>query len=145
MKIVKSPYHMAMDLFNPNAVNSLLNEAFQSFDNNVSIKDFNPKYEWVKGEKEYQLTVDLPGIAKDNVDISVENNNLTISGERESKKEEKKGEVLSSSISYGKFNLKFKLPIEADSGKVEAKFMDGLLEVNIPISPKAQKQIVKIK
>jgi len=134
-----------MDLFNPNAVNSLLNEAFQTFDNNVNLKDFTPHFEWSKGEKEYALTVDLPGISKEKVDISVENNDLSISGERSSKADESRGEVLSSSISYGKFNLKFNLPQEADASLVEAKFLDGLLDIRIPISPRAQRQIVKIK
>ena len=144
MKIVKSPYHLAMDLFNPNAVDHLLNEAFQTFDHSHSKKAYNPKYEWVKAEKEYQLTIELPGVPKEKVSLSVEHNTLSISGERRRSKEDKNREVWSTSIRYGSFDLKFTLPLEADAEQVKATFAEGLLEVRIPMSPKAQKQKVTI-
>lgn len=144
MKIIQSPFHMAMDIFNPKAVDQLLNEAFDSFDRSHSKKAYNPLYEWVKAEKEYQLTIELPGVLKEEVSLSVEHNNLSISGERRGRKEEKNREVLSTSIGYGKFDLKFTLPLEADADQIKATFAEGLLEVKIPITPKAQKQIVAI-
>ena len=136
---------MAMDLFNPNAVDHLLNEAFQTFDHSHSKKAYNPKYEWVKAEKEYQLTIELPGVSKEDVSLSVEQSTLSISGERRRSKEDKNREVLSTSVRYGSFDLKFTLPLEADTEKVKAAFTEGLLELRIPISPKAQKQRIAIK
>ena len=89
-----------------------------------------------------QLTIELPGVPKEKVSLSVEHNTLSISGERRRSKEDKNREVWSTSIRYGSFDLKFTLPLEADAEQVKATFAEGLLEVRIPMSPKAQKQKV---
>ena len=145
MKNVKSPYHLAMDILNPATVNSLLNDAFQTFDNQITNKYFTPRYQWSKTALAYELQLDLPGMTKENVNVSIENQELAVSGERKKLELVEGQELLSTSIPYGHFHLKFTMPLKADTSAAKASFENGVLQLHIPISEKAQKQIIEIK
>lgn len=90
------------------------------------------------------VKAELPGVNKDDLDVNVEENTITISGEK--KKEEKKEEKDYYRIerSYGSFKRSFSLPAEVESAKAKARFKDGVLEVTIPKSEKAKKKQIKV-
>ena len=83
-------------------------------------------------EKAYYVEVDLPGVKKEDINVEVKDNVLTISGERKFKKEEKdKGYIRTESF-FGRFERRFTLPSDADAEKIEAKVEDGVLHLTIP-------------
>jgi HSP20 family protein len=98
-------------------------------------------------EKDGALHVraDLPGLTQEDVSIEVGNDGLTISGEKKEEKEVKEDKYYRSERSYGKFVRRIPLPKTADVEKAEAKFKDGVLEIDLPLTsaPAAKKIEVK--
>ena len=128
----------------------LFNDFFDSYADrgfNVGLMDFNPSVNTREGESAYHVEVDLPGIEKENVDVKVEDNILTISGKREFKNEIKKEDYYKMESSYGSFSRSFTLPQEVDAENIRAASNDGVLEVIVPklkgVESKAKKIEIK--
>lgn len=87
----------------------------------------------VENDKEYQLTLELPGIEKEDIKISYENNYLTISAEKKSKidKSDEKQNYVHKEIYYGSMQRRFYLD-DVDSDKIKANYKNGILEVKLP-------------
>ncbi|BCD62957.1 HSP20 family protein [Nitratiruptor sp. YY08-26] len=83
-------------------------------------------------EKAYYVEVDLPGVKKEDINLEVKDNVLTISGERKFKKEEEDKGYKRVESFFGKFERSFTLPADADAEKIEAKAEDGVLHITIP-------------
>jgi len=93
--------------------------------------DWAPNANVSETEREYRVTAELPGVAKEDVHVSLEEGALTIRGER-TRREEDKGEKMHRVESfYGSFLRRFAMPEDADEGKIDAKFEDGMLTVTI--------------
>lgn len=84
--------------------------------------DFSPTCNVRENNKEYILQFDIPGIKKDDVKIEIENNRLSVSGERKAKKEEKDEKYFLSESYYGTFIRSFTLPTAVNEGKVDAHY-----------------------
>ena len=80
------------------------------------------------------LKFDLPGMKREDVSIEVEGRTLTVSGERREEKEDKHEGYYSRERSIGRFSRSFMLPENVEESKIEAKFKDGVLIVNVPRS-----------
>jgi HSP20 family protein len=109
-----------------------------------------PAVDVVEKAESYGLSVELPGYGKDDVEIKVDNNVLTISAveeKTEEKKEDKNEEVsyVLRERSSRSFTRTFVLPKEADRDNIEASFEDGLLVLEIPKVPKAVPKKIDIK
>jgi len=90
----------------------------------------------------FLILCELPGMKKEDIEITVENNTLTVSGERKMEQERKEGETFRSERYFGKFQRSVTLPISVDSSHVKATYKDGVLQVELPKSEEAkQKQI----
>ncbi len=102
---------------------------------------FVPELNVYETDKEFEITVALPGMRKENIDISFENNTITISGERELKEEENtKYHRIESR--FGKFERSLPLPNVIDAEKISATYENGVLTVNVPkLKEKAGKKI----
>ncbi|NPA59664.1 MAG: Hsp20/alpha crystallin family protein [Epsilonproteobacteria bacterium] len=133
---------MIVTRYNPNAqmrefrrgfdmLNSMLDN-FSPTTEVASTADFSPAINTREDDKVYYVEVDLPGMKKDNIEISVEENRLVISGERKLKEEVKKENYYKIESSLGKFSRSFTLPEDADIENIEAKVEDGILEVKVP-------------
>lgn len=86
---------------------------------------------------DYRLSIEIPGALKDDVKIWLEDNILTVSGEK--KEVEKEGlKKIHSERVFGKFERSFRLPNDVDGNKVRAEFVNGILEVSIPKSEKSK-------
>ena len=90
------------------------------------------------------ITAELPGVEEKDIDISVDDQMLTISGEKKSEVEEKEGESYRSERSYGKFSRSLSLPFSIDPGKVEARFDKGVLKLTITKPAEAAAKVKKI-
>jgi len=94
--------------------------------------DFTPSINTREGEHAYHIELDLPGIKKEDVSVSVEENVLVVSGERKVKDEIKKENYYKVESSFGEFSRSFSLPEEADIENIHAESIDGVLEVTVP-------------
>jgi len=106
-----------------------------------------PAMDLVETPKEFTLAAELPGLDEKNVDISIEDGVMTISGEKSEEKKEEDKKVYLYERTYGSFQRSFSLPSGVDGSKVTAEFSKGLLKVHIPkngdVAPKAHKVEVK--
>jgi HSP20 family protein len=90
------------------------------------------------------LKAELPGVDPKDVDIRIENNVLTISGERKFDSEVKKENYHRVERAYGTFTRSFTLPTMVDSGAVKAEFKDGVLRVTLPKREEAKPKQIQI-
>ena len=83
-------------------------------------------------DKAYHVKADLPGVAKENIRVEIEGNQVSLSAEVKREKEEKKGTVVHSERYVGEQFRSFTLDHDIDRDKAEAKFADGVLELTLP-------------
>jgi HSP20 family protein len=90
------------------------------------------------------MKAELPGVSRDNIDIQVQDNTLTLKGERKFEHEVKEENYLRVERSYGAFQRTFNLPTGVQQGKIRAVFKDGVLEVTMPKAEEPKPTQVKI-
>jgi HSP20 family protein len=103
-----------------------------------------PSMEMHEADGKLMISAELPGVDEKDVEISVKDDVLTISGEKKSEKEFKEGEGYRSERSYGSFSRSVSLPFSIDPNAVEARFDKGVLKLTIPKPPEALQQVKKI-
>jgi len=91
------------------------------------------------------LRAELPGMKKEDIDISLHGDVLTLSGERKEEKEYEKAETYRSERLLGKFQRTFTLPMAVDASKVQASYKDGILTVHLPKSEEAKPKQIGVK
>jgi len=92
----------------------------------------SPNVEVSDAGDEIQVTVELPGMSEQDIDLTLDRNMLTIKGEKKQEHEETKKDCYFSECSYGQFQRSIPLPDDVDEGKVKAKFKKGVLKVSLP-------------
>ena len=103
------------------------------------------KIDVTKAEDTYTVKADIPGVKKDDIQVSVDGNEVTISGEIKKESEEKKGEeVVRSERYYGKVSRSFTLPHDVDEAKVVAKYADGVLKFSLPMKSKSASRKITV-
>ena len=91
------------------------------------------KMDLKEDDNAYTVHADIPGVKKEDIHVSIEGNQVSISAESKTEKEEKKGEkVLRSERYYGKVARSFTLAHDVDETKAQAKYSDGVLELTLP-------------
>jgi len=103
-----------------------------------------PAVDVVESDKAYEITAELPGMDEKNIEVKVANDVLTIKGERQEEKEEKKKDYYLRERSFGSFERSFGLPEGVDADKIEASFKKGVLTLTLPKKLEAQKSAKKI-
>src|SRR6516164_201248 len=103
-----------------------------------------PAVDVAETEKGYEITAELPGMDESNIDVKVADGVLTIKGEKQEEKEEKKKDYYISERRYGAFERSFRLPEGIDTDKIDASFKNGVLKVVLLKTPEAQKAQKKI-
>ncbi len=105
-----------------------------------SAYSFVPKVDILETDKAYEIHVSIPGVNKDDFKIDLNDNHLTISGERKFTKEKKENNFYVVETQYGNFNRSFALPENVDASKINAAYNNGILEITVP---KDEKKILK--
>jgi len=104
-----------------------------------------PETDVVETEKEIRVSTEMPGLRPEDIEVDVENNVLTLRGEkREERKEDEPGKYHLSERRYGVFTRSFVLPRDVDSEQIQASFEHGVLTVRIPKSEKAQRRRIQV-
>jgi HSP20 family protein len=104
-----------------------------------------PETDVVETEKEIRVVTEMPGLRPDDVEVDVENNVLTIRGEkREERTEGEGGKYHLAERRYGTFARSFVLPRDVDAERIEAAFDQGVLTVRIPKSERAQRRRIQV-
>ncbi len=120
-------------------MNTLLN-AMEPAQEEGAMSDFVPAVNTRESDDAYYIELDLPGIRKEDIEITTEDNVLTISGERKRQEEVNEEDYYRIESVYGKFTRSFTLPDKVDAEKIKAHSKDGVLEVVIPkLEEKVQK------
>ncbi|EQB40578.1 hypothetical protein M947_01885 [Sulfurimonas hongkongensis] len=127
-----------------NSFNSFLDN-FMGGMATISKADFEPLVNTREGEHAYHVELDLPGMKKEDINVDVKDNVVTISGERKTKEEVEKEDYYKIESSYGKFERSFTLPENVDIENIRAESQDGVLEVIIPKFQKVEKKSKKIE
>ncbi len=137
-----NPYREARRGFE--MINAILN-SIESAEEDVPMSDFVPAVNTREDDKAYVIEIDLPGIKKEDIEITTEDNVLTISGERKYTDEVKEEDYYKIESAYGKFSRSFTLPEKVDADKITAESKNGVLEVVIPKVQEKDKQPKKIE
>lgn len=93
---------------------------------------FSPKIDISEGEKNINVVAEIPGVSKEDIKIVLQDNILTIEGEKKKEEINKEDNFYRSERTYGSFKRCFTLPAEVDSDKVDAKFENGILKITMP-------------
>ena len=106
---------------------------------------WSPPLEMYEKEDKFIVRAELPGIKKDEIDISMTGDTLTIKGERKATKEVKEEEYHRCEVCYGSFLRSVTMPGAVDVDKIEATYEDGILEIQVPKAKEAKPSKVQIK
>jgi HSP20 family protein len=129
MSLIKwSPYRNLISL--PDEIDRFFNGF--GLDLNVSDSVWSPDVDISETENQYEVNAEIPGLKKEDIKLSVEDNVLTLSGERKVEKETDKKNYHRVERAYGKFERSFRLPKEVDAENIKANYKNGVLTVQLP-------------
>ena len=104
-----------------------------------------PASEASGSENAYRISVELPGVAQEDIDLSVHDRLVLLKGEKQTEREEKGETWFFSERQYGSFSRSFRLPPDADAGAVDANLKDGVLTITIPKVAPAKSEDTKVQ
>ena len=99
---------------------------------------FNPSVDVTESDQEIKVSAELPGLAEQDIEVSLSNDVLTLRGEKKVEKEDKGENYYRMERSYGSFHRSISLPTEVKADQVEATFKNGVLTVTLPKAATAQ-------
>ena len=140
MSIVR--YNSALNDFVPTTFSNLIDRFFNETVSRSggSSYSFVPRVDIVETEKAFELHLAVPGLNKEDFKIDLNDNYLTISGERKFTKEQNEKHFRSIETQYGTFSRSFSLPEHVNANAISAKYNNGILEV---VVPKDEKKTLK--
>lgn len=105
-----------------------------------------PEADVMESQEEIRVTLELPGVPAENVEVNLEDNVLTISGEKteEHRQEGKEQRWHLSERRYGRFTRSFVLPREVETDRIEANFHNGVLTVRVPKSERVKPRRIEV-
>jgi HSP20 family protein len=127
-------------------INRLFEDFFgETFESGIE-RAWGPAVDITEDDKNIYLKADLPGMNQKDIKVSVDNDVLTISGERKSERQEKKeGKFYRLERVYGQFCRSFTLPDNVDPTKITAEYKDGVLTLTIPKTEEKKSKTIEIE
>jgi|TARA_Y100000389_G_C17462892_1_gene523154 HSP20 family protein len=135
MSLIKwKPFNNEIDGFD-----SIVDQLFSdlSIDPRFSSMNVNTISQYNENDKEYFLTMDIPGMSKDDLEIAFEHNRLKVSGQRKSDKY--------NSYEYGKMERMFSIPSNVETDKISAKIENGVLNIILPKTKTSMGRKITVK
>lgn len=124
---------------------SLFNDFFRPWDEwfeggGLTSRVLNvPAVNITENKDEFMVSLAIPGMKKEDFNIDIEGNMLTISSEKEESKEEKEEKYTRKEFNYSSFSRSFSLPDEVNMEKIDARYVDGVLKLSLPKKEEAKK------
>ena len=109
-----------------------------------ALERITPAVDMYDEGKELVMKADMPGVKKEDLQIDLAENILTISGEKKMEETVEKGGLYSCERSYGRFSRSFELPSDVDTEKITANLKEGVLEIRLAKTEKAEKETKNI-
>jgi HSP20 family protein len=127
-------------------MNRLFRESFNDAgqDESLTTSRFAPAVDVYEDEHQVTLKIEVPGIDEKDIDVRVENNTLTVQGERKIEREEKEENYRRVERQYGTFTRTFTLPQTVDTDKVSATYDKGVLKISLPKKAEAKPKQIKV-
>jgi HSP20 family protein len=126
-------------------INRLFNEAFDRSSDGGSLTPWSPSVDIYETEQNLVVKADLPDIKPEELDIRVENNILTIRGERQFEKKVNESNYLRVERAYGSFSRSFALSNTVNSEAIQADYKNGVLTLTIPKREEAKPKQIKVR
>lgn len=108
-------------------------------------EEWVPSMNLAEKEGKYLLTAELPGMKKEDINVMIDGRVLTVSGKKETHKEEEGADYYMRETSSGSFSRSMRLPTEVEEEKIEAKFEDGVLSLTLPHKDQPKTKKISIK
>src|SRR6185295_11688172 len=127
-------------------VNRILRESFnpQSPEDALTTSNFAPPVDVYEDEHHIALKIEVPGIDEEDINVSIENNTLTVRGERRFEKDEKEENFHRVERMYGSFTRSFTLPNTVDLEQVIANYEKGVLKIRLAKKAEAKPKLIKV-
>jgi HSP20 family protein len=127
-----------------------INRMFDSFfrgtlSDTDELTAWSPSVDIAERENDCVVKVELPGVSKDDVRITLQDNTLTIRGEKKQEKESKESNYHRVERSYGSFQRTFTLPTAVRADKVDASYKDGILSITLPKAEEAKAKQIEVR
>jgi HSP20 family protein len=110
----------------------------------LATRTWTPPVDVRETDDAYLVTAELPGMSAQDIQITLENNILRLSGERKFERDEKKENFHRIERAYGSFTRSFGLPSQVDADRVQASFKDGVLTITVPKAEQARPRKIEI-
>jgi HSP20 family protein len=127
-----------------NRVNRLFNAQFAGGEESLTAGAFVPPVDVYEDEQGVQLKLEVPGVDEKDLDIRVENNTLTVSGERKFDKEEKEENFHRVERRYGSFTRSFTVPTTLSTEDIKADYEQGVLKIRLAKRAEAKPRQIKV-
>lgn len=137
------PFRDLMDL--QHRINRLFEETSRGEREELARTVWSPTVDIFEEPEAILIEADLPGLSRENVSVNLENNVLTIQGERKLSREEKRDNYHRIERAYGSFTRSFTIPSNVNPEKIEAEFKDGVLQIRLPKREEAKPKQIEVK
>jgi HSP20 family protein len=127
-------------------MNRLFRESYRSEggEESLTTSSFAPPVDVYEDEHNITLKIEVPGIDEKDIDVRIENNILTVHGERKFEKEEKEENYRRVERQYGSFTRSFTLPTTLDSEQISADYEKGVLKIKLAKKAEAKPKQIKV-
>jgi HSP20 family protein len=127
-------------------MNRLFRDSYspETQDQSLAKSSFSPPVDVYEDEHNITLKLEVPGVDEKDINVNVENNTLTVHGERKFEKEEKEENFRGVERQYGSFTRSFTLPTTVDAEKVSANYDKGILKISLAKKAEAKPKQIKV-
>ena len=126
-------------------INQLFDESFGAPREDVALKAWSPSVDVYEDSDSFLIKVELPEVNREDVKVNLNENTLSISGERRVENEDKRENYHRVERSYGQFYRSFTLPPNVNASAINAQFKDGMLRLSLPKREEAKPRQIDVK
>ena len=126
-------------------INRLFDDVLPAAEEEMGLYNWQPLVDTFEKDNAIEIRAELPGIKKEDVDIDVRDNVLTVSGERSHDEDVNEGDFYRRERFYGRFQRAITLPDNVDTDNIDAQYDEGVLKITIPKTEESQTKKIEVK